>query len=170
MRLIVLERRHLDDIVKRWNNPEMRIYLGAYIPNSREQEEKWMDSVQERMNRRREFHFAIEKVSDREFLGTIGLHDIDWLSRSTHLGITIHEPKNWSKGYGTEAIELIVDYAWKHLNLRRIELMVHDFNERAKRVYEKVGFKLYGTARGKYFIDGKYVDTHYMELMNSEGN
>ncbi|TFF96105.1 GNAT family N-acetyltransferase, partial [Candidatus Thorarchaeota archaeon] len=42
VRLVVLEREHLDDIVKSWNNPEMRIYLGGYIPNSREQEEKWM--------------------------------------------------------------------------------------------------------------------------------
>ena len=168
VRLVILERRHLDDIVKGWNNPEMRIHLGPYIPNSREQEEKWMDSVQERMNRRKDFYFAIERVSDDKFLGTTALHDVDWLSHSATLGITIHESEDWSKGYGTEAVELILDYAWKHLNLRRVELMVHAFNERAVRVYEKCGFSMIGTAHRKYYIDGKYVDTHYMEVIRED--
>ncbi|TFH09846.1 MAG: N-acetyltransferase [Candidatus Thorarchaeota archaeon] len=53
---------------------------------------------------------------------------------------------------------------WKHLNLRRIELSVYAFNERAKHVYEKLGFKEWGMAHEKYFIDGEYIDTHYLEI------
>jgi RimJ/RimL family protein N-acetyltransferase len=171
VRLVVLEREHLEEIVKSWNNPEMRIYLGGYMPNSREHEEKWMDGVQERMIRRREFQFVIERASDGKFLGTIGLHDIDWLARSCSLGVVIHNSENWGKGYGTEAIELTIDFARTHLNLRRIELMVHDFNKRALRAYEKVGFKMIGTAHEKSFIDGKYADTHHMELfLTREGS
>jgi RimJ/RimL family protein N-acetyltransferase len=168
IRLVVLEKKHLPEIVKHWNNPEMRIFLGEYIPNSPQQEESWFEHAQERMNKRKDFYFAIELLESHDFLGTVGLHDVNWISRSAVLGITIHEKENWSKGYGSEALQLIIDYAWTHLNLRRIELSVHDFNSRAKHVYEKLGFKEYGLAHEQNYINGKYVNTCYMELMRNE--
>ena len=165
VRLVVLEKHHLPDIVSHWNDPEMRVFLDSYIPNSVTHEEQWMESVQERMKRRKEFSFAVEHIETGEFLGTVSLHDIDWISRSSTLGIVIHQKKNWNKGYGREGLSLIIDYAWTHLNLERIELSVYDFNHRAMHVYETVGFKTYGTAHHKHYIKGEYVDTHYMELL-----
>ena len=47
IRLTVLEEKHLDDIMKEWNNPEMRRFLGGYIPNSREAEKEWIQSAQQ---------------------------------------------------------------------------------------------------------------------------
>lgn len=165
IRLVVLEKKHLPDIVKHWNDPEMRIFLGEYIPNTLEQEESWLEHAHARMNKRQDFYFAIERLQNDEFLGSVGLHDISWISRTATLGITIHEKKNWSQGYGSEVLQIIIDYAWTHLNLRRIELSVHDFNTRAKHVYEKHGFKEYGLAHQKSYINGKYVDTYFMELL-----
>jgi len=164
VKLVVLEERHLDDIMKGWNNLELRQFLGSYIPHSRETEREWIANTIEDMNKRRSFVFAIERITDEAFIGTIGLHDIDWLSRTCVLGIAIHNPEHWGKGLGTEALRLIINFGWNHLNLRRIELSVHDFNERAKHVYEKLGFIEFGVAHAKYFIKGKYVNTHYMEL------
>ncbi len=164
IKLVPLEERHLDDIMKRWNDPKLRKFLGGFIPHSREAELQWIQSTIEDMKRRKSFVFAIERISDDSFIGTIALHDIDWLSKNCTLGIAIHSEANWDKGYGSEAISLLVHFGWNHLNLNRIELSVHDFNERAKHVYEKLGFVKFGTAHQKFYIDGKYVDTHYMEL------
>ena len=116
------------------------------------------------MKRRESVHFVIEKVDDDRFIGTVAVHDIDWLSNTGTIGIAIHKPENWNKGYGTEALQLLVKFCWTSLNMRRLELSVHEFNERAMRVYEKLGFKECGIFHGKHFIDGEYVDTHYMEL------
>jgi RimJ/RimL family protein N-acetyltransferase len=165
VRLVPLEvEKHLDHIMEHFNDPEMRLFLGGYIPVTRNAEIEWIKAVEEKMKKRIEFQYAIEKISDGEMIGSLGLHDIDWLSRTCVLGIAIYPKENWEKGYGSEALELLIDFGWTHLNLRRIELSVHDHNPRAKHVYEKLGFKLYGTAHQKYYMGGKYADTHYMEL------
>ncbi len=165
VRLVPLdEEKHLDYIMEHFNDPEMRVYLGGYMPITRNVEREWLQAAEEALKKRTDFHFAIETMPEGNMIGSTALHDIDWLSRSCVLGIAIYEERNWGKGYGTETIELILDFGWKHLNLRRVELGVHDQNPRAKHVYEKIGFKHYGTAHGKYYVNGEYVDTHYMEI------
>lgn len=167
VRLLILEENHLDRIMQDWNNPEMRKYLAGYMPNSRQYEARWIEQAQQQMKDRKSFYFAMEKTEDDEFLGTLGVHDIDWLSRSARVGIAIHNPSNWGQGYGTEAMKVLIDFAWKSLNLRRLELSVHAFNKRAIRVYEKLGFAVFGTAHGRHFIDGEFVDTILMELIRN---
>lgn len=168
VRLVVLEEKHLDDIMKGWNNPEMRKFLGGFIPNTREAEREWIQASIEQMKKKQSYVFVIERISDDAYIGNIALHDINWLSRTCILGVAIHDPINWGKGFGTEALNLIIDFGWNHLNLRRIELTVHDFNERAKHVYEKIGFKEFGVAHRKFFINGRYADTVYMELFRTD--
>lgn len=164
IRLIILEEHHLEDIVKGWNNPEMRKFLGGFIPHTKEAEREWIQSAQQQMKNMSSYYFVIEDLSTSRFIGTVSLNAINWISKSSGIGIAIHNPQDWEKGYGSEAMQLLIDFGWKHLNLRRIELSVYDFNERAKHVYEKLGFKEWGIAHQKYFIDGEYIDTHYMEI------
>ena len=171
VRLVHLdEEKHLDHIMEHFNDPEMRVFLGGYAPVTRDAEREWIRSANEEMKQRRAFTFAIERIPECDMIGSLGLHDIDWLSRNAVLGIAIYPKKFWGKGYGTEALELLIDYGWTHLNLRRIHLGVHDFNPRAKHVYEKLGFRLYGTAHKRFYVNGEYVDTHYMELFRTESD
>ena len=116
------------------------------------------------MKNRSGFVFVIESISNHRFIGACSLNAIDWIAKSSGIGIAIHNPQDWEKGYGSEAMQLLIDFSWKHLNLHRIDLSVYAFNERAKHVYEKLGFKLWGTAHQKYFIEGEYRDVHYMEI------
>ncbi len=160
--------KHLDHIMEHFNDTEMRLFLGGYIPVTRNAEREWIEATEEKMKKRVEFTFAIEKLPEEEMIGSCGLHDIDWFSRSCTLGIALYPKKNWEQGFGTEALQLLIDFGWMHLNLRRIELGVHAHNPRAKHVYEKLGFKLYGTAHQKYYIGGKNTDTHYMELFRDQ--
>ncbi|MFW9810998.1 MAG: GNAT family N-acetyltransferase [Candidatus Thorarchaeota archaeon] len=165
VRLVPLEvDKHLDFIMEHFNDPEMRLFLGGFLPVTRNAEREWIEAVEDKMKRRIEFTFALEKLPEGEMIGSLGLHDIDWLSRTCVLGIAIYPKKNWNQGYGTEALQLLIDFGWTHLNMKRMELSVHSHNPRAKHVYEKLGFKLYGTAHQKYYMGGKYADTHYMEL------
>lgn len=169
VRLVPLEEeKHLDHIMEHFNDPEMRVFLGGYFPVTRNAEREWINSANERMKNRQEYVLAIEKIPQGEMIGSCGLHGIDWLSRTCVLGIALYPKKNWEKGYGTEAMRLLIDFGWTHLNLKRIELSVHSHNPRAKHVYEKLGFKEFGTAHKKYYMGGKYVDTHYMELFREQ--
>ena len=165
IQLVPLEvEKHLDYIMEHFNDPEMRLFLGGFLPVSRNAEKEWIEAVEEKMKKRMEFTFAIEKLPEGEMIGSLGLHDIDWISQTCVLGIAIYSKKDWGQGLGTEALQLLIDFGWTHLNLRRIELSVHSHNPRAKHVYEKLGFKIYGTAHQKYYMGGRYVDTDYMEL------
>jgi len=168
VRLVVLEEKHLNHLVENWNNPEMRRFLGGVIPHSRQSEADWLQSVQDDMKRQKMFAFAIERLSNDAFLGTLAVHDIDWIAGNGRLGVVIHKPTNWGKGYGTEAMELLIDFCWTHINLRRLELSVHSFNERAKKVYLKLGFVEYGVAHQQFYINGEYVDSIMMELFRSK--
>lgn len=78
----------------------------------------------------------------------------------------IREARN--KGYGTEAIQLILDYGFNYLNLNNIKLDVLSFNERAIACYKKCGFKEYGRRRKSEFINGKYYDRISMDILKEE--
>ena len=73
-----------------------------------------------------------------------------------------------SKGYGTEAIRVLLDYGFNYMNLHSIKLTVFAFNERALRCYKKCGFKETGRNRENRFINGKYYDTILMDILAEE--
>lgn len=108
------------------------------------------------------------KPSDNKLIGGTGLFNIDWTSRSAEVGISIYNPKYWSKGYGVEAWNLILGFAFRDLNLNRVGLEVFDFNKRAHKCYLKAGFKEMGRRRKARFIDGKYHDSIVMDILRQE--
>ena len=101
-------------------------------------------------------------------IGSVSLEKIDWKDRNATLGIMIGEEEYRSKGYGTEAIRLILEYGFKYLNLQNIKLDLMEFNERALKCYQKCGFKEYGRRRKCKYINGKYYDTISMDILAEE--
>ncbi|MGB4722593.1 MAG: GNAT family protein, partial [Defluviitoga tunisiensis] len=73
-----------------------------------------------------------------------------------------------SKGYGTEAMELLLDYGFNALNLQNIMLEVFDYNKRAIKAYEKVGFKVIGKRRQAKFFNNKRYDIIFMDILKDE--
>ena len=115
-----------------------------------------------------EASFAIVRLKDDELIGTIGLENISHLRRIATLGIFIGDKESRNKGYGTEAIKLLLEYGFQYLNLNNIKLDLMEFNERAYRCYQKCGFKEYGRRRKCNFINGKYYDTIEMDILAEE--
>jgi len=112
--------------------------------------------------------FSIIKLENDELIGNISLMKIDNIRRTATLGIMIGEDKNRSKGYGTEAIRLLLDYGFNYLNLNNIMLEVFSFNERAIKAYKKAGFKEIGRRRKAYFLNGNYYDEVFMDVLAEE--
>nr|WP_025683177.1 GNAT family protein [Paenibacillus maysiensis] len=105
---------------------------------------------------------------DDRIIGDIALQDMDSLNRSANIRIAINEQENQGKGYGTEALVLMLDYGFGICNLHRIELNVYDFNERAIRCYEKIGFQREGVQRDALFYNHQYHDSILMSMLSSE--
>jgi len=154
------------DLFLRWfNDPDVVRFLGRERPLLRPEEEEWFDGLAKRKD---DMSFVIALRSDDRPIGCCGLHQIHPVSRFTTLGIAIGEKEHWSRGYGREAVNLLCGYGFDVLNLHRIALTVYDYNERGRRCYEKVGFRLEGRHREQRFWNGRYWDALAMGILARE--
>ncbi len=112
-------------------------------------------------------HFAIVEARQEKLLGNCGLDSIDWIHGTAELGIFIGDKEYWGKGYGTEAIGLLLHYGFAVLNLHNIMLQVNSDNQRAQRCYENLGFQVVG--RRQYLRRGETrLDSIIMDLLAPE--
>lgn len=112
--------------------------------------------------------FSIIDSQSNDAIGRVMLFDIDHVDRRAMVGIVIGEKKYWSKGYGQEAMNLILDYAFNLLNINNIMLGTFEFNQRAIALYKKIGFKEMGRRRQGRIIGGKKFDVIFMDLLAEE--
>ncbi|MGG3281916.1 GNAT family N-acetyltransferase [Paenibacillus solani] len=105
---------------------------------------------------------------DDQFIGDIALQDIDYVNRNANMRIAIGSDEHLGKGYGPEAMRLLLEYAYGILNLHRIELQVFDYNQRAIKAYEKVGFKREGVQRDALYYQHHYYDSIMMSMLEDE--
>jgi len=169
IRLRALEMEDLDDILKDWNNLELRQYLTNQIPMSRNYERQWLEkSTTQDPWRDGSMTLVIEEKKNREFLGTVGLFNISKQNRSAEFGIAIHNPENLGKGYGTDTTRVMLWIAFHILGLNSVSLLTLDINERGQRAYEKAGFKRAGVYRQGAFVKGEFHDFIIMDILKEE--
>lgn len=168
IRLTAPEREDLPLFVEWLNDPEVRRGLAAYLPMSNALENQWYENL---LKRPRETHPMTIEVKDGDSwvkIGNMGLFDIDPRARSAEVGIMIGNKNYWNKGYGTEAMQLLLQHGFETLNLHRIMLRVYDYNKRAIRAYQKAGFVEEGRMRQSMYQEGKYYDTVIMSVLRNE--
>lgn len=166
VRIRAVEQTDLDEIMKWVNDPEVIDNLLMRYPVSRHLEEKWLEKALDTSDMRNKA-FSIE-TKDGVYLGGIGLHKINWENRNAEVGIVIGKKEYWGKGYGTDAMLAILEFAFNHMNLHRVYLEVYDFNTRGIKSYEKCGFKKEGALCDDRFSRGKYHDTIIMGILKEE--
>ena len=112
--------------------------------------------------------FMIRTVDEKKTIGFIELSGYDWIARNAWVGIAIGDPEYRSKGYGTEAMTLLLKFAFRGQNLHRVNLGVFSFNPRAIRCYEKSGFKYEGVERECVYKDDQRWNALCMGVLQSE--
>ncbi|MBG9773944.1 GNAT family protein [Brevibacillus laterosporus] len=132
-----------------------------------------LDSTQEFVNQvilgssTSKSYMIIDKGSETP-IGIVSLIQIDYKNRNAECIIDIGEKAYWGKGYGMEALKLLLDYAFLELNLHRVSLRVFSFNKKAIALYERMGFKHEGISREYIFRDGKWSDVFHMGILQRE--
>lgn len=114
------------------------------------------------------FFFAIRELQSDKMIGFVGLWDIEWTHGNAWIAIGLGEREYWGKGYGTEAMRLLLKFAFTELNLYRVSLGVFDYNTRAQKSYEKAGFVLEGRQRQAVQRAGKRWDVVLMGICISD--
>jgi RimJ/RimL family protein N-acetyltransferase len=167
---VFLRPAERDDVPRfvRWlNDAETSSYLSMRAPMSVAMEEKWFETMVERQGKD-QYHFVMCMLADDRPIGTISLFAIDYVNGNAGIGISIGEKSLWGKGYGTDAMNALLDFGFGMLRLERLWLDVYDFNKRARRSYEKCGFVSEGIKRHDVFKQGRYVDVELMAMLSEE--
>lgn len=165
---IYLSPRNMEDVekyTKYFNDFETTDYTGrSGVLLTLEEEKEYLANT----FNSKQYFFSIIKLENDEMIGTVSLEDVNFIDRIATLGIFIGEKEERNKGYGTEAIKLLLDYSFNYINLNNIKLDVMEFNERAIQCYKKCGFKEYGRRRKCRYINGKYYDSINMDILKEE--
>ncbi|RMG97953.1 MAG: N-acetyltransferase [Chloroflexi bacterium] len=134
-------------------------------PKTAEQLRKWVTQANESPNN---FLFGIRLIDTNTMIGFVELDGILWTHGVTSLGIGLGDEENWGQGYGREAMILALQFAFRELNLHRVQLTVFAYNTRATRLYESLGFVREGVLREFLLRDGKRFDMYQYGMLYSE--
>ena len=109
--------------------------------------------------------FAIIETKTNKHIGNIALNDINWIHSNAYLGIMIGDKKSWNKGHGTEAIELITDYAFDKLNIMKVWAGMYANHEASIRAFEEAGFTKEAELRKELYLNNEYHNKVIMSIM-----
>ncbi|MBB6099095.1 RimJ/RimL family protein N-acetyltransferase [Deinobacterium chartae] len=152
-----------------FSNLEFTTYLGGYgFTNGPEDQQAWAEGILKNDSSR--VYFGVcESGSDR-LVGGVELRNINARTGTATLGVAVYDPQDWGRGFGSEAVRLMVAYGMFHLNLFNIDLYVFAFNERAVRSYLGAGFRTIGRRTGSQVLGGERFDEIWMEITRPELN
>lgn len=164
-----VRRADLPDLLRWFNDPEVTQYLGIYLPMTEMAEEKWIESIGT-TRLLTDVHFIIEAIEEAgtKAIGDTGLTSISPKDHNAVFGIAIGEKEYWSRGCGTEAARLLVNYGFEQLNLRRITSSAIAFNERSIRMHKSIGLKEEGRQRDFIYRNGKFNDHVMFGMLKEE--
>jgi RimJ/RimL family protein N-acetyltransferase len=112
--------------------------------------------------------YAICLNETKEMIGELAILDIDSPNHAAVFRISMNHTNHTGKGFGTEAMELIINYVFNDLKLNRLQLEVFSHNVRGIRAYEKAGFVKEGILREALFYQGNYSDEIIMSILKSD--
>lgn len=115
-----------------------------------------------------DFRFLIQHLQDDRLIGETGLRDASSQHHNAWVFIGIAERTLWGKGYGSDAMQILLRFAFMELNLHRVNLGTYEYNPRAIRAYEKIGFVQEGKTRQAVKRAGKRWDDVYMGILRAE--
>ncbi len=150
----------------RWmNDPEVNKYLESrFYPHT---QETLRDYVTGKLGDVESPFFAIVLKKGDRHIGNIKLGPINTIHRFADIGIIIGERDCWGKGYATEAIRLIVKYAFDTLNLHKVTAGFYEPNLQSMKAFANAGFSQEGVRKSHCYCDGKYVDDILFGLVRS---
>jgi len=162
--LRAVEKEDQETLWRFWNDLEVELASGGDppLPVSLERLRSRFER-EEREGGRDHTGFMIEV--DGATIGHCGLYHVDTAARHCELGIAIGEKDYLGRGYGRDAVRVLLDYAFRIRNFRRVWLKAHASNERAIRAYTACGFVEEGRMREHVWIAGRYVDSVIMGVM-----
>jgi UDP-4-amino-4,6-dideoxy-N-acetyl-beta-L-altrosamine N-acetyltransferase len=156
IQLRAIEYEDLPLMVEWRNNPEIYKYFFEHEPTSLIMQTRWFEKY---ISCQDEKLWIIEDIVAHSSIGTIGLVNIDWRNRKAEFGRFFIGSKNYHhNGYGSEAVSLILQYFFNHMNMNRLYGFVFSDNTHVLDLYEKFGFIQESKFNQYIYREGEYAD------------
>jgi RimJ/RimL family protein N-acetyltransferase len=153
-------------LLQRWiNDPKVRHFIKNVFPMTEIQEENWVESLS---NKNSSNIVLVIETKDGIPIGTMGIHNINWINRTASTGALLGEKEYWGQGFGSDAKMILLDYAFNTLGLRKINSRVYSFNKRSRAYLKKTGYVVEGVQKKQILRNGRYVDIFLMAVFKEK--
>ncbi|RPJ23307.1 MAG: N-acetyltransferase, partial [Chloroflexi bacterium] len=170
VRLSAFDPEEMSKACARWNlNSEYQRLLDS-APHRMQSAKSAVKSIEKEVEEMSpaSYFFSIRTLAEDKLIGELNLDVVNWSGRDAFVGLGIGETEYWSKGYGTDVMNVLLRFAFTEINLRRVTLSVFEYNPRAIRSYEKAGFRHEGRKRCALNREGQRWDELYMGILREE--
>ncbi|KAJ4482167.1 acyl-CoA N-acyltransferase [Lentinula aciculospora] len=162
--LRAVRKTDLESMQKLWNDRRVQQMLSPSYVLPKPQGPK----AEEELLNKPDLLFAIVETKDgNEFVGFTNLFDLQTKNQDVRFGLALL-PEFWGRGFATEIMRFVVDYAFLELALHRVTLNVFESNVAAIRVYEKIGFIREGVQRKANWMEGRWQDVIWMAILKDD--
>lgn len=153
---LIAKNSALVTLYTKWiNDPICRKYAPFIFPRTVDDVKKYLEPS---TGVKTQIEFDIYHKVEKKVIGWIGVKDISWVFRDAEIFYVIGDRDCWGHGLATEAVILLLNYAFLELNLHKIKALALAPNAASNRILQKLGFSLEGTFKEESYIDGKYYD------------
>ncbi|MDV2682805.1 GNAT family protein [Alkalihalophilus lindianensis] len=163
--LRTIKKKDLESLYQAIQDEEIRYMTGTRSAFSMEQLSEYYQRI---MSDETRYDFSICLTGTEELIGDLSILEIDEENKKAGFRIALHHTNHFNKGYGTEALQLALQFAFDTLNLNRLQLEVFSHNVRGIKSYEKAGFKTEGIIRESLYINNHYSDEMIMGILKKE--
>lgn len=167
VRLRWLTEADVDALYAVFSDRRMMRYWSSPAMTERKEAEDYLRRIHEGFGARSLFQWGIELRQDRRIIGTCTLFHLDPANAKAELGYGLGSA-DWSRGYMSEALAALLDFAFGTLRLRRLEADVDPRNENSLRILDKLGFQREGLLRERWNVAGEIQDTVFCGLLAKE--
>jgi RimJ/RimL family protein N-acetyltransferase len=163
--LLVKNIDHIKVYYKWVNNPIVRKHLSIEVPESLEvMKKEWFPDYKDYEN----IWFEIWHKEDQIPIGMVGLFRIKYIYRNAELGIFLGESEYWGRGIGTEAVNLMLEYAFNTLSFHKIAVTINVSNTQSLKMFKNIGFIEEGHLKEVELINGKWTDVKCLGLLKKD--
>ncbi len=166
--LRALEPEDLNFVFTIENNEQIWEVSNTQTPYSRFLIKQYLENAQQDIYEAKQLRLAICLNTNSKPIGLVDLFDFDPKNNRAGVGIVINEDSNRNKGSGQEALSLLINYAFTHLNLHQLYANINSNNEASLKLFSKFDFVKIGVKKDWIFNQGKYSDEELFQLINTQ--
>ena len=163
-----VRRSDAESMQRHAHNANVARYMAILpYPYKLEHALKWINTTHRMARAKTDYHFGIEDRDSRQIIGMIGLSRVNRQDKNAEAGYWLGQDF-WRKGYITEAMRLMLNFAFAELDLARVYAVVHEKNTGSIRLLEKCSFVREGVWRKATLRDGRFYDVLAYGLLRDE--